>query len=56
MNISLYKGVEALRLSYLFDGQKDKEMKIPPLDVFVSNKYKKYDVPEIQYEDLLQIA
>ena len=54
--MSLLKGVEALRLSYLFDGQKDKEIKIPPLDVFVSNKYKEHDVPDIQYEDLLQIA
>jgi hypothetical protein len=48
--------VEALRLSHLFDGKKDKELSIPPIGVFAENSYKSYDVPEIPYEDLLQIA
>jgi len=41
------KGVDAVRLSYLFDGDKKKELKVPPMSLFTDNHYKKHqaDLP-----------
>ena len=39
-DVAKLKGVEALRMSYLYDGTPN--TKIPPLDIFVENNYKKY--------------
>ena len=36
------KGVDAVRLSYLYDGDKKKELKVPPMSLFTDNHYKKY--------------
>ena len=38
--VAKLKGAEALRMSYLYDGTPNS--KIPPLDIFVQNDYKKY--------------
>jgi len=34
------KGVDAVRMSYLFDGDKKKEWKVPPMSLFTDNHYK----------------
>ena len=42
------KGLDAVRLTYLFDGDKKKDLKVPPLSLFTDNHYKQYmaDLPE----------
>ena len=52
-----YKGVEALRISYLYDGEEKKEeLKIPPIDVFTSNKYKQHSIPDMSIDKLNNIV
>ena len=47
------KGVEALRLSYLYDGSEN--LPLPPVDIFVKNNYKKHDFENISREKLCRI-
>ena len=54
-NIVSLKGIEALRLSYLED-DKEKELMIPPLKIFVENNYKKYKIPEISIDQMTNIT
>ena len=49
------KGIEALRLSYLYDGSKKEELKLPPQEIYVENQYKKLNVPNIDFKKLNQI-
>lgn len=39
----MLKGVDAVRMSYLYDGDKKKQLKIPPMTLFTDNHYKKYE-------------
>jgi len=43
----MLKGIDAIRLSYLSDGDKKKELKIPPMSLFTDNHYKRHleDLP-----------
>ena len=50
------KGVEALRLGYLYDGTRLSEIKIPPLEIFVDNECKKYLIPDISIDSLNKIT
>ena len=34
------KGLDAVRLSYLYDGNKKKDLKVPPMSLFLDNHYK----------------
>lgn len=47
------KGVEALRLSYLYDASEN--LPIPPADIFVKNHYKKHSFSDISKEKLSRI-
>ena len=56
------EGVDAVRLSYLFDGDKKKELKVPPMSLFTDNHYKQYmadhprDIPDrimVQMKEVL---
>ena len=38
--IALNKGNQALIMSYLFDDRDKRDLKIPPLDIFLKNEYK----------------
>ena len=49
------KGVQALRLSYLHDGE-FQDLKIPPIDIFVKNKYKNHKIPEISLSQIERIV
>ena len=42
------RGLDAVRLSYLYDGDKKKELKVPPMSLFTDSHYKQYqaDLPE----------
>ena len=40
-DLTTLKAIQALRLSYLYDGSCD--LRIPPLDIFVDNHYKKFN-------------
>ena len=54
-DIAQLKGIQALRMSYLYDGQTGREATIPPLKIFVENHYKKYRIPDISIEKLNKI-
>ena len=57
MGLLEQKGVQALRMGYLYDGVHKEDLKIPDeLDIFVENKYKKYDIPDISVEKLQNIV
>ena len=51
----LLKGIEALRLSYLYDGSTKEDLKIPPLEIYVENQYKKFNIPNVEFEKLNEI-
>jgi len=53
-DVAKLKGVEALRMSYLYDGTPNS--KIPPLDIFVQNNYQQYSIPDISKEKLAKIV
>ena len=36
------EGIQALRLTYLYDGTESSASKIPPIEVFTKEEYKKY--------------
>ena len=54
-DIAELKGIEALRMSYLFGDEEDEadsdrssksnDIDIPPLDIFIKNDYKKHKIP-----------
>ena len=51
------KGVEALRLSYLYDGQTPfDQLKIPPVEIFHENYYRKYNIPDIPIKKVKMLA
>ena len=47
------KGVEALRLSYLYDGNDN--LPIPPVEIFVQNYYKKHTISNLSEEKMARI-
>ena len=57
-SIAQLKGIEALRMSYLFDGEEDsfEKLEIPPIEIFVENHYKKYDIGDISIKKLDNIT
>ena len=46
-------GVEAIRLSYLYDGTNKDELEIPPIEVFVNNHYRKWQIPDMHIKQLI---
>ena len=50
-----FRGIQALRLSYL-DGGPGSDLSIPPLSVFLSNKYKHLSIPEFTKERVCKIV
>lgn len=50
INVCDLKGVNALRMSYLYGGGKAKTTKVPPLEIFVNNNYKNYEIPKLSLE------
>ena len=52
--INQLRGIEAMRISYLYDGDSKEADVIPQLSMFVQTYYKKYDelIPHIPIEDL----
>ena len=38
--LAYLKGVHALRISYLYDGSPNQDLKMPDLSVFINNNYK----------------
>ena len=43
-------------MSYLYDGRNKSDLEIPPLDIFVQNEYKKYDIPDLSVQRLHDIV
>lgn len=43
-------------MSYLYDGRNNEELEIPALEIFVSNHYQKYEIPDISIERLNTIV
>lgn len=54
-DLARLKGIEALRMSYLFDGAAAADLAIPPLEIYVQNYYKKYQIPDIPIARLKQM-
>jgi len=54
-DLTQLKGIQAKRLSYLYDGTNFEQLQIPPLSIYVENQYKKYSVSEITTEKLNQM-
>jgi len=42
-------------MSYLYYGQDKQDLKLPPLELYVANRYKQYPKPEISNETLKSI-
>jgi len=55
-NILQLRGIEALRMSYLYDGTNTIVHKIPDKKIFVSNHYKNLNIPYISLQRLNQIV
>jgi hypothetical protein len=49
-SMSQLKGVGALRLSYMYDGSDENKLKIPPIEIFIEKKYKKYDMAQLSID------
>ena len=54
--IAQLRGVEAIRMSYLYDGSDKEELEIPPIEVFVNNYNRKWQIPDIHIKQLIQIT
>ena len=39
-NLMKLKGIQGLRISYLYDGSKMRNLRVPPIDIFYKNNYK----------------
>ena len=54
-----YGGIDALRLSYLYDGtpKSKSNLQLPALEIFIDNDYKKYaPIPKVAHEKILGIV
>ena len=40
------KKADALRVNYMYDGRETKDLKIPPLELYLSDEYKQYKESE----------
>ena len=54
-DIAQLKGVEAKRLSFLYDGTNQENLEIPPLRLYTYNGYKKYNYPNFTTDKLQKI-
>lgn len=50
------KGIEALRLNQLYDGDSKDNLKIPPIDIFTRNNYKHHLIADISIAKLQRIC
>ena len=41
------KGVNALKLSYLYDGSDTSNRPLPPIELFIKNDYKQFQLDEV---------
>lgn len=57
-DLSKLKGIDALRLSHLFDGSMYdlKRKPLPPLEIFVRNHYQQYEIPDVSVEKMSRIV
>lgn len=56
VNLLEFKGVEALRIGHLYDGTPQKEdEKVPDLSIFIENKYKNHEMPDVSMKQLIKI-
>ena len=55
IDVAQLKGVEAYRMSFLYAGGDKSDLKIPPLDIFTDNHYKKYNIPDINCKHIQDI-
>jgi hypothetical protein len=46
------KGIHALRVSQLYDGQNGDNLKIPPIELFTRNNYKQHQIEDISVDRL----
>ena len=51
--IAQLRGVEACRMSYLYDGSDKEELEIPPIEIFVNNYYRKWQIPDMHIKQLI---
>ena len=42
LKLTQLKGVEALRLKYLYDGRENGQLEVPDISIFTENQYKKH--------------
>jgi hypothetical protein len=54
-DLSLLNGIEALRMNFLYDGCNNEDLKIPIMDIFFHNNYKKYTKVNLSIEKLNKI-
>jgi hypothetical protein len=55
-NLHQLKGLEALKISYLYDGRSKSSLKLPPMELFTQNKYKKFKtIPDMYISQISRI-